>query len=69
MASTGFTESESLEFTIVVDNNVQWMSKLPPGFSSELRGQLGREPPIDPLTSIPFVDLDHYCCGIESFPP
>jgi 7,8-dihydropterin-6-yl-methyl-4-(beta-D-ribofuranosyl)aminobenzene 5'-phosphate synthase len=54
---------DCLEFIILVDNNVEWMSKLPVGFSSEIRLHLENEPPVDPVTKVPIVDLDHYCCG------
>jgi hypothetical protein len=43
------------------------MSTLPPGFSHEIPQHLSRPPPNeprkDPLTGLPFVDLDKYCCG------
>lgn len=40
------------------------MTKLPPGFTHELRTHLTEHnPPIDPLTGTPFIDLEHYCCG------
>jgi 7,8-dihydropterin-6-yl-methyl-4-(beta-D-ribofuranosyl)aminobenzene 5'-phosphate synthase len=57
------TQVESLEFTVLVDNSIEWMTKLPPGFSSELRQHLEGTPPIDPVTQVPIIDLDHYCCG------
>ena len=37
--------------------------KLPPGFTHELRVHLSQDPPIDPLTGVPFLDLENYCCG------
>ncbi|EMD37544.1 hypothetical protein CERSUDRAFT_50292 [Gelatoporia subvermispora B] len=45
------------------------MTKLPPGFTLELRLHLSEDhkPPIDPLTGVPFVDLENYCCGAHGF--
>ncbi|PCH43466.1 hypothetical protein WOLCODRAFT_132776 [Wolfiporia cocos MD-104 SS10] len=54
--------------TFLVDNCIEWMTKLPPGFTHELRVHLGEHnPPIDPLTGIPFVDFENYCCGAHGF--
>ncbi|KAG9124812.1 hypothetical protein FRC07_010154 [Ceratobasidium sp. 392] len=40
------------------------MTKLPPGFTHEVKGSLTeRNPPFDERTGVPFVDLDNYCCG------
>lgn len=53
-----------LEFTILVDNSIEWMTKMPPGFGSEIKGHLERCPPVDSeRTGIPILDLDEYCCG------
>lgn len=57
------TQVDSLEFTVLVDNTLEWMTKLPPGFTSELRLHLENAPPINPILQVPIVDLDHYCCG------
>jgi hypothetical protein len=55
---------DRLEFTILVDNSIEWMTKMPPGFSSEVQGHLKRGPPVDSArTGIPILDLDNYCCG------
>ena len=55
---------DRLEFTILVDNSIEWMSKMPPGFGSEIKGHLERGPPVDSeRTGIPILDLDEYCCG------
>ncbi|KAF9813686.1 hypothetical protein IEO21_05402 [Rhodonia placenta] len=54
--------------TFLVDNCIEWMTKLPPGFTHELRTHLTEHnPPIDPLTGTPFIDLEHYCCGAHGF--
>jgi 7,8-dihydropterin-6-yl-methyl-4-(beta-D-ribofuranosyl)aminobenzene 5'-phosphate synthase len=39
------------------------MTKLPPGFTHELRQHLSDDPPFDEVTGVPFVDLENYCCG------
>ncbi|EJD35448.1 hypothetical protein AURDEDRAFT_108975 [Auricularia subglabra TFB-10046 SS5] len=57
------TQVDRLTFTILVDNCIEWMSELPPGFSHELRTQLQSGPPIDEETQVPILDLPNYCCG------
>ncbi|CAG7854608.1 SubName: Full=Uncharacterized protein {ECO:0000313/EMBL:CCA68653.1} [Serendipita indica DSM 11827] len=52
-----------LEFVILVDNSIEWMSKMPPGYTSEVLGHLRNQPPIDPKLQVPILDLDNYCCG------
>ncbi|KAG8859587.1 hypothetical protein FRB91_007473 [Serendipita sp. 411] len=54
---------DSMDFIVLVDNIIEWMSKLPAGFSSEVRLHLSAEPPVDPVTQTPILDLDNYCCG------
>ncbi|KAF8745716.1 Metallo-beta-lactamase superfamily, partial [Rhizoctonia solani] len=39
------------------------MTKLPPGFTHEIKHHLTHDPPYDARTQVPFVDLDNYCCG------
>ncbi len=40
------------------------MSKLPPGFSHELRHHLTHKAPqLDPLTGVPVLPLEEFCCG------
>lgn len=47
--------------------DVEWISTLPPGFVYELPQHLTRPapngPPLDPMTGLPVLDLDNYCCG------
>ncbi|WVQ64928.1 uncharacterized protein L199_003098 [Kwoniella botswanensis] len=58
------TPVDKLEFLILVDNFVEWLSALPPGFTQELPQHiLSKDVPIDTLTGLPMVDLDNYCCG------
>ncbi|KAF7966794.1 hypothetical protein HWV62_37001 [Athelia sp. TMB] len=66
--STGSLQSvDNLKITFLVDNCVEWMTKFPPGFSSEIREHLSANPPIDDLTNTPIVDLENYCCGAHGF--
>ncbi|KAL6307863.1 beta-lactamase-like protein [Sparassis latifolia] len=59
---------DRLVVRFVVDNCIEWMTKLPPGFTHEMRQHLAeQEPPVDPLTGVPFLDLEHYCCGAHGF--
>jgi 7,8-dihydropterin-6-yl-methyl-4-(beta-D-ribofuranosyl)aminobenzene 5'-phosphate synthase len=41
------------------------MTKLPPGFSHELREHLTNHPVMDDVTGVPFIDLENYCCGSD----
>ncbi|KAH9851472.1 beta-lactamase-like protein [Lenzites betulinus] len=59
---------DRLTITFVVDNCIEWMTKLPPGFILEIPQHLSRpDVPLDPLTGVPFVDLENYCCGAHGF--
>ncbi|OCH89009.1 hypothetical protein OBBRIDRAFT_43879 [Obba rivulosa] len=59
---------DRLTVTFLVDNCIEWMTKLPPGFTLELRQHLSdHQPPIDPVTGVPFIDLENYCCGAHGF--
>ncbi|KAI0769565.1 beta-lactamase-like protein [Trametes elegans] len=59
---------DKLTISFVVDNCIEWMTKLPPGFLLEVPQHL-LEPdvPVDPLTGVPFLDLENYCCGAHGF--
>ena len=40
------------------------MSKLPPGFTHEWRHHLTQKAPeADPLTGVPVLPLEEFCCG------
>ena len=40
------------------------MSKLPPGFTHEWRHHLSHKAPqVDPLTGVPILPLEEFCCG------
>lgn len=58
---------DKLTVRFIVDNSIEWFTQLPPGFTHELRQHLADNPPIDPLTGVPFVDLENYCCGAHGF--
>lgn len=59
---------DRLSLTFLVDNTIEWMTKLPPGFKHEIRNQLSNGPPVDVRTGAPFVDLQNYCCGAPHVP-
>ncbi|ELU37707.1 metallo-beta-lactamase superfamily protein [Rhizoctonia solani AG-1 IA] len=42
---------------------IEKMTKLPPGFTHEIKHHLTHDPPYDARTQVPFVDLDNYCCA------
>ncbi|KAI0063568.1 hypothetical protein BV25DRAFT_1869697 [Artomyces pyxidatus] len=59
---------EKLVITFLVDNTIEWMSKLPPGFTHEMRQHLvDQKPVIDPLTGVPIADIENFCCGAHGF--
>ncbi|KAG8739743.1 hypothetical protein FRC10_005212 [Ceratobasidium sp. 414] len=54
---------DKLVLDVIVDNSIEWMTKLPPGFTHEVKGDLTeRNPPFDKRTGVPFLDLDNFCC-------
>ncbi|KLO18414.1 hypothetical protein SCHPADRAFT_819894 [Schizopora paradoxa] len=57
----------NLKLTFIVDNCIEWFTKMPPGFSSELARHLSDNPPLCERTGVPFVDLENYCCGAHGF--
>lgn len=54
---------DKLSLTFLVDNTLEWMTKLPPGFMPEVLNHLSNGPPVDARTGVPIVDLENYCCG------
>ncbi|ORY22515.1 beta-lactamase-like protein [Naematelia encephala] len=60
---SSLTPVDKLEFLILVDNIVEWISVLPPGFSHELPQHLTTDAPLDNLTGLPMMDFKNYCCG------
>ncbi|KAI0644381.1 beta-lactamase-like protein [Trametes meyenii] len=68
MAPQGMKSVDKLTITFVVDNCIEWMTKLPPGFILEVPQHLSHpDVPRDPLTGVPFLDLENYCCGAHGF--
>jgi hypothetical protein len=46
------------------------MTKLPPGFSHEVRHHLTRKAAeLDPVTGVPILPLGDFCCGSCAPPP
>ncbi|KAH7106472.1 hypothetical protein BKA62DRAFT_687262 [Auriculariales sp. MPI-PUGE-AT-0066] len=62
-ADDSFSPVDRLEFTVLVDNALEWMTALPPGFTNEVRLQLQNGLPRDIETGVPILDLPHFCCG------
>jgi len=58
---------DRLTFTFLVDNCIEWMTKLPPGFIHELPQHVQLYPEPDETTKVPVIDLDHFCCGAHGF--
>jgi len=54
---------DRLEFIVLVDNSIEWMTQLPPGWSTELKLQLQNGLPLDQETGVPILDLPNFCCG------
>ncbi|KAG6886166.1 hypothetical protein C0993_000684 [Termitomyces sp. T159_Od127] len=60
---TPTTPVDRLTITFLVDNCIEWMTKLPPGFAHELPQHLQLYPDVDDVTGVPVVDFNHFCCG------
>ncbi|KAI0779967.1 beta-lactamase-like protein [Fomes fomentarius] len=68
MAESKLQSVAKLTVTFLVDNCIEWMTKLPPGFVHEVPTHLAHpDVPRDPRTGVPFVDLENYCCGAHGF--
>ncbi|KIY66895.1 hypothetical protein CYLTODRAFT_423042 [Cylindrobasidium torrendii FP15055 ss-10] len=66
--SVDLRKVQNLKITFLVDNSIEWFTKLPAGFSSELKQHLtGHHHAMDPVTNTPLIDLDNYCCGAHGF--
>ncbi|PFH50915.1 hypothetical protein AMATHDRAFT_75304 [Amanita thiersii Skay4041] len=57
---------DKLTITFLVDNNIEWMTKLPPGFTHEINQHIRQSPP-DETTGVPILDFDNFCCGAHGF--
>ncbi|KAJ7188140.1 beta-lactamase-like protein [Mycena filopes] len=61
---------DRLAITFLVDNSIEWFTKLPPGFTHELPQHLQQQnPPLKthPVTGVPVLDLNQFCCGAHGF--
>lgn len=64
----GLVAVNRLTITFLVDNSVEWFAKLPPGFKLELPQHLSdARTVIDPLTGVPIINLEDFCCGAHGF--
>ncbi|KAJ6587029.1 beta-lactamase-like protein [Mycena vulgaris] len=66
MESSSLRSVDRLVVTFLVDNSIEWFTKLPPGFTHELPQHLQQEnPPLHshPVTGVPVLDFDEFCCG------
>ncbi|KAG1716642.1 hypothetical protein ID866_520 [Astraeus odoratus] len=64
----GLVVVDRLVITFLVDNNIEWFAKLPPGFMHEMRQHLSDQTPeYDPETGVPIIDLENFCCGAHGF--
>ncbi|KAF9268955.1 hypothetical protein L218DRAFT_954379 [Marasmius fiardii PR-910] len=68
VASTSLRAVDKLTVTFLVDNTIEWFTKLPPGFSHEIKNHLqDKHMKIDQLTNTPILDFDKFCCGAHGF--
>lgn len=55
-----------LTVTFLVDNTIEWFTRLPPGFTHELPEHL-RAGIVDEVTKVPAINFDKICCGAHGF--
>ncbi|KAJ3523699.1 hypothetical protein NMY22_g11328 [Coprinellus aureogranulatus] len=67
-ASSTLKRVSKLTIRFLVDNNLEWMTKLPPGFTHELHQHIphSRHATAD-KGSVPVFDLNDFCCGAHGF--
>ncbi|KAJ7647227.1 beta-lactamase-like protein [Roridomyces roridus] len=71
---------DKLVITFLVDNSIEWFTKLPAGFTHEIVQHLGQDNPpphAHPITDaacrstnhsgVPVLDFDSFCCGAHGF--
>ncbi|KAH9485004.1 7,8-dihydropterin-6-methyl-4-(beta-D-ribofuranosyl)-aminobenzene-5'-phosphate synthase [Psilocybe cubensis] len=60
---------DKLTIIFLVDNCIEWMTKLPPGFSHELPQHLQQTSHgvFDKEKGVPVLDFDNFCCGAHGF--
>ncbi len=55
---------DKLTITFLVDNSIEWMTKLPPGFTHEVTLHLQQDASSpDEVTGVPVLNFDKFCCG------
>jgi len=64
-----FKVVDKLTITFLVDNCIEWMSKLPPGFTHELPQHLQQHEHgvFDEKKGVRVLDFDNFCCGAHGF--
>ncbi|KAK7053340.1 hypothetical protein VNI00_003966 [Paramarasmius palmivorus] len=69
MTSSSLKAVDRLTITFLVDNSIEWFTKLPPGFTHEIKQHLqpDHHPGIDPVTGTPILNFNHFCCGAHGF--
>ncbi|KAG8909863.1 hypothetical protein FRC01_006681 [Tulasnella sp. 417] len=66
--STCLKAVDKVEITFLVDNTVERMASLPPGFVHEHHSHLSKpSAPADLETGCRILDLENYCCGAHGF--
>ncbi|KIJ67881.1 hypothetical protein HYDPIDRAFT_107408 [Hydnomerulius pinastri MD-312] len=64
----GLVAVDNFVVTFLVDNCTEWMTKLPPGFTHEMRQHLiDQKPEKDERTGVPILDFENFCCGAHGF--
>ncbi|KAI9569745.1 beta-lactamase-like protein [Boletus coccyginus] len=64
----GLVVVDKFTVTFLVDNCIEWMTKLPPGFTHELRQHLfDQYAAKDVRTGVPILDFENFCCGAHGF--
>ncbi|TCD70726.1 hypothetical protein EIP91_002102 [Steccherinum ochraceum] len=59
---------DKLNITFLVDNTIEWFTKLPPGFTHEAPLHIMKHGHArDPVTGIPILEFEKYCCGAHGF--
>ncbi|KAH8078045.1 beta-lactamase-like protein [Cristinia sonorae] len=68
MVADKIKKVDKLTITFLVDNSIEWFTKLPPGFTHEIKIHLGEHSPaVNPVTGAPILDFEKFCCGAHGF--
>lgn len=61
---SNITTVDKLTITFLVDNCIEWMTKLPPGFTHEAALHLRQDASSpDEVKGVPVLNFDNFCCG------